>query len=177
MAHRSLFLESVDTPIGQILLVTDDQQRVHALDWQEYEDRMHLLMKRQYPGDTIALHAASQTSAATAAIQDYFAGDLQIIDTVPIALGGTDFQRTVWNALREIAPGQPISYGTLAARIGKPAAVRAVGLANGANPVSIIVPCHRVIGSNQSLTGYGGGLARKKWLLQHEAQTANLTLF
>ena len=87
-----------------------------------------------------------------------------------MALGGTDFQRQVWRALREIEPGDTVSYGTLAGRIGRASAVRAVGMANGANPVGIVVPCHRVIGADASLTGYGGGLHRKRWLLEHEAR-------
>ena len=84
------------------------------------------------------------------------------------ATGGTDFQRHVWRALRAIRCGTTVTYGALAQRIGRPAAVRAVGHANGANPISIVVPCHRVIGADRSLTGYGGGIARKRWLLIHE---------
>jgi len=98
----------------------------------------------------------------------YFAGDLTAIDDVPVATNGTPFQRTVWAALRRIPAGTTTSYGALAASIGYPSAMRAVGLANGANPVAIIVPCHRVIGADHSLTGYGGGLPRKRWLLEHE---------
>jgi methylated-DNA-[protein]-cysteine S-methyltransferase len=86
---------------------------------------------------------------------------------------GTDFQRTVWQALRRIPCGTTISYGELARRIGRPAAVRAVGLANGANPVGVVVPCHRVIGADGSLTGYGGGIERKRWLLAHERASAS----
>lgn len=168
MPHLSLLMERMNTPIGQMLLVTDEHQRVRALDWHDHEDRLHLLMQRQYRGDTVMLNTYSGTSPAALAMQAYFEGDLQIIDTIAIATGGTDFQRTVWKALRDIIPGTPISYAALAEKIGKPSAVRAVGLANGANPVGIIVPCHRVIGSDRSLTGYGGGLERKKWLLNHE---------
>jgi methylated-DNA-[protein]-cysteine S-methyltransferase len=99
----------------------------------------------------------------------YFEGDLARFD-VPIVLRGTDFQQIVWAALRELRPGERISYGELARRIGRPGASRAVGLANGRNPISIIVPCHRVIGASGALTGYGGGLKRKRWLLEHEAR-------
>jgi methylated-DNA-[protein]-cysteine S-methyltransferase len=98
----------------------------------------------------------------------YFAGTLTEFD-VPLAMNGTDFQRRVWAQLREIPYGETISYGELARRVGSPNASRAVGLANGRNPVAIIVPCHRVIGADGSLTGYGGGLDRKTWLLEHEA--------
>ena len=83
-------------------------------------------------------------------------------------MGGTDFQRSVWDALRTIPAGETLSYAALAERVGRPTAVRAVGLANGTNPIAVIVPCHRVIGSDSSLTGYGGGLDRKRWLLEHE---------
>src|SRR4051812_17435579 len=97
----------------------------------------------------------------------YFAGRLRTFD-VPLAPNGTDFQRRVWNALREIPFGTTISYAALARRVSNAAAVRAVGAANGRNPIPIIIPCHRVIGSSGSLTGFGGGLDRKQWLLRHE---------
>lgn len=100
-------------------------------------------------------------------ISEYFAGSRQAFD-LPITLRGTEFQREVWRGLRSITYGQTVSYGDLARAIGKPSAVRAVGAANGDNPISIIVPCHRVIGSDGGLTGYGGGLERKEWLLKHE---------
>ena len=100
-------------------------------------------------------------------ISEYFEGSRQKFE-LPIALRGTEFQREVWQGLQSISFGQTVSYGDLARAIGKPSAVRAVGSANGDNPISIIVPCHRVIGSNGSLTGYGGGLERKEWLLKHE---------
>ncbi len=100
-------------------------------------------------------------------ISEYFAGSRQEFD-LPITMDGTEFQQQVWQELRSIPFGQTVSYGDVARSIGKPSAVRAVGAANGDNPVSIIVPCHRVIGSNGGLTGYGGGLERKQWLLKHE---------
>jgi len=98
----------------------------------------------------------------------YFKCDIAAIDGLPVETAGTPFQRSVWRALRRIRRGTTISYAELARWIGKPRAVRAAGLANGQNPISIVVPCHRVIGSNGTLTGYGGGLPRKKWLLEHE---------
>ena len=100
----------------------------------------------------------------------YFRGDLAALDAIAVETGGTAFQRDVWQALRDIRPGKTLSYAELARRIGRPRAVRAVGLANGANPVAIVVPCHRVIGADGTLTGYGGGLWRKRWLLDHEAR-------
>jgi methylated-DNA-[protein]-cysteine S-methyltransferase len=130
---------------------------------------MQLLLLRQYGKGAIQLTEASQPSAAGRSIQSYFEGDLDAIAGLPVAIQGTDFQRKVWHALRRIPVGQTISYGTLAASIGRPSAMRAVGLANGANPISVVIPCHRVIGANATLTGYGGGLDRKRWLLKHES--------
>src|SRR5262249_4441707 len=101
-------------------------------------------------------------------IHAYFEGDLQALKQIPVETEGTPFQKQVWSALREIPAGSTSSYGQLAARIGRPAASRAVGMANGSNPVGIVVPCHRVIGANGALTGYGGGIDRKRWLLAHE---------
>ena len=114
----------------------------------------------------------------TRQLAEYFAGQRTAFD-LPVdetGVGGTEFQRRVWRALRDVPHGQTISYGELARRVGQPAAVRAVGLANGRNPLSIIVPCHRVIGADGALTGYGGGLDRKRWLLAHEAALTPLTL-
>ena len=105
---------------------------------------------------------------AIAQLQAYFAGECTAFD-LPLAPRGTPFQQRVWQALGEIPYGQTVSYAEIARRIGQPNAVRAVGRANGSNPISIVVPCHRVIGSSGSLTGYGGGLDRKRWLLAHEA--------
>jgi len=161
-------LERVQTPIGLMLVLTDAQQRLRAVDWQDFESRMHTLLRRQYGKAAVALHDAAHASPATRALQAYFDGDVHAIDTLDVATGGTSFQRQVWQALRGIAGGAPISYSGLAQRIARPTAVRAVGLANGANPIGIVVPCHRVVGANASLTGYGGGLHRKRWLLDHE---------
>ena len=101
-------------------------------------------------------------------IRAYLAGDLAAVDRIPVDTGGTPFQRKVWQALRRIRPGRTRSYGELARALGHGAAARAVGAANGRNPISIVVPCHRLIGGDASLTGYGGGLWRKRWLLRHE---------
>jgi methylated-DNA-[protein]-cysteine S-methyltransferase len=103
-----------------------------------------------------------------AALTGYFAGDLASLNTIKWRVAGTPFQRRVWTALRTIPPGTTMSYGALAAQLDMPRAVRAVGHANGTNPISIVVPCHRLIGTDGSLTGYGGGLPRKRWLLEHE---------
>lgn len=168
MPALTFLLERVPTTLGEMLIVTDEQGVLRALNWHDHEARMHELMRRQYPTAKPQLKVTAQRSAATQAMQAYFDGDIAVIHQLEVATGGTDFQRQIWTALRGIPDGETTSYGELARRIGNPAAVRAVGLANGANPISIVLPCHRVIGSNRSLTGYGGGLQRKQWLLQHE---------
>lgn len=161
-------LESLSTPLGTMLIVTDAGQRLRALDWLDDEARMHWLMRRQYPASRVQLRPAGQPSCAAQAMQAYFKGDIAAIDGLEVGLGGTPFQRQIWTQLRTIAAGQTISYRELAQRVGRPAAARAAGAANGANPVAIVVPCHRVVGSDQALTGYAGGLQRKQWLLDHE---------
>ena len=165
-----LILEHVPTPIGEALVVTDETGALRAFDFADYESRMRTLMRRHY-GD-MALEAGATRPALRAAIDRYFAGDARAIEGLAWKTNGTEFQRRVWAALCTIPKGQTLSYKGLAERIGKPAAVRAVGLANGSNPVAIVVPCHRVIGANGSLTGYGGGLPRKAWLLRHEGAKA-----
>lgn len=167
---ETFLLERQDTPLGTMLLATDEHGHLRILDWQDYEGSMQRLLRLQYPGQNILLRATGQVSQAMRAVLAYFDGELNAIDKLEVVSGGTDFQRSVWAALRTIPAGTTISYLELATRIGRPSAVRAVGLANGANPISIVVPCHRVIGSGkkQPLTGYGGGLERKRWLLEHE---------
>ncbi|WP_425449912.1 methylated-DNA--[protein]-cysteine S-methyltransferase [Virgifigura deserti] len=160
-----LFIDRIPSPIGTILLVSDGEA-LRALDFEEYEPRMRLLLRRQY-GD-YHLMPATNPGGLNNRIMDYLAGRFDALDAVPVRTGGTPFQREVWAALRAIPIGSTTTYGRLAAMLGKPAASRAVGLANGSNPVSIVVPCHRVIGADGTLTGYGGGLARKRWLLEHE---------
>ena len=163
---ETLTLDRVSTPVGEVLLVTDGEGAVRALDFADYEDRMTGLLARHAPG--ASLTAGRAPERVRAAVERYFGGDLRALDGLPVTTGGTDFQRSVWKALRAIPAGETRTYGQLAAAIGSPKAVRAVGLANGRNPVALIVPCHRVIGANGTLTGYAGGLERKRWLLQHE---------
>lgn len=168
MADLLFFVERLQTPLGLLLLVTDDKGHVRALDWQEYENRMRLLFRRNYRHDSVKLLNTFTKSKALQSMADYFDGDIGVLKKIPVKTEGSEFQKIVWKALCEITPSNPISYTTLAKNIGKPRAVRAVGLANGANPIGIIVPCHRVIGANGSMTGYGGGVVRKRWLLDHE---------
>jgi methylated-DNA-[protein]-cysteine S-methyltransferase len=161
-------LEHVATPVGAMLVVSDDEERLRALDWEDYEPRMHHLLRLHYGADAVALSPRRSASGPRRALEAYLAGDLRAIDAIAVETRGTDFQRKVWAALRRIPPGETLSYGVMAGRIGRAKAVRAVGAANGANPVSVVVPCHRVVGHDRSLTGYGGGLQRKSWLLKHE---------
>lgn len=161
-----LYLARLATPLGTALLVTDEQHIVRAFDFADYETRMMRLLRLHYGSMPLGPGTAPQT--LTHRITRYFAGELTALETVRRATAGTAFQRRVWAALCDIPAGTTLSYGALAERIGQPGAARAVGLANGANPIAVIVPCHRVIGANGALTGYGGGLERKQWLLAHE---------
>jgi methylated-DNA-[protein]-cysteine S-methyltransferase len=161
-------LERIDTPTGRMMIVTTDEHCLRAVDWEEHELRMRRLLRRRYGANAI-LREASRPSAARRPLQAYFEGDFDAVTFLATATNGTDFQRTVWDALRRVPVGRTISYSALAVQIGRPTAVRAVGLANGANPLAIVIPCHRVIGADASLTGYRGGLDRKRWLLAHES--------
>ncbi len=161
----TLTLSHYSAPVGGLLLVTDGDT-LRALDFADFEPRMRTLLTRHY--GAVTLVDGDAPPAITAALDAYFAGDATALDALPVATGGSDFQRSVWAALRAIPAGTTTGYGALAASLGKPGAARAVGLANGANPIGIVVPCHRVIGANGTLTGYAGGVARKEWLLRHE---------
>jgi len=153
--NETSYYTTVPSPIDDLLLTSDGT----ALTGLYME--AHTLPRRTGQKDPGPFREVARQLAA------YFEGDLRQFD-LPLRLEGTEFQQTVWSALRQLQLGQRISYGELARRIGQPTASRAVGLANGRNPISIIVPCHRVIGASGSLTGYGGGLDRKRWLLEHE---------
>jgi methylated-DNA-[protein]-cysteine S-methyltransferase len=167
-----LLTDRVATPIGEFVIVADRDGNLRAADWTDHEHRMRKFLRLHYGEHGFTLEPARNPNGLTDAMAAYFAGELAAIDSLPVQTAGTPFQREVWRALRAIACGTTVSYAQLAAAIGRPAAVRAVGLANGSNPVSIVVPCHRVIGSNGSFTGYGGGIERKRWLLEHESKRA-----
>ena len=158
--------DRIASPVGTILVVWDDDGALRALDFEDYDARMQRLLLRHY--GTYTLLPAEAPAAVRDALAAFFAGDLDALAALPVRTNGTAFQHRVWAALRGIPAGRTSTYGALAAAIGAPTASRAVGLANGANPIAIVVPCHRVIGVNGALTGYGGGLARKRWLLEHE---------
>lgn len=153
------------SPIGRILFASDDAA-VCALDFAGYESRMETLLIRRFK--TIQFRRGSDPLGLNRMLKDYFGGDLHAFDTVAVDAGGSSFQQSVWSALRTIPAGQTRTYGDLAKVLRRPNAARAVGHANSLNPIAIIVPCHRVIGASSALTGYAGGLTRKKWLLGHE---------
>jgi methylated-DNA-[protein]-cysteine S-methyltransferase len=165
LAPSSLAIDRIPSPIGTIVLVAD-ADGLCALDFADHEPRMMQLLRRRF-GEVAFVEKADPHGASTK-LRAYFAGRLDAVDAVPVSMGGTAFQNSAWVALREIRVGTTLTYSALAAKIGKPRAIRAAGLANAVNPVSIVVPCHRVIGADGSLTGYGGGLPRKRWLLEHE---------
>ncbi len=163
-----LLIDCVATPIGPIMIAGDRAGTLRTALFTEDEKVILRQLQLHYGKTGFKLENARNPSGLSDAVTGYFAGQLDVIDTVPVETGGTPFQRQVWRALRDIPCGETTSYGELARRIGHPSAVRAVGAANGANPVAVVLPCHRVIGANGSLTGYGGGIERKRWLLDHE---------
>ena len=155
----------VDTPIDT-LTVAARNGRVCLVHFGINDAAVRQTLGRWYPGESI--EERKDPAGTVTSLKRYFAGQLDSLDTLDVELNGTPFQQRVWTALRAVRAGRTASYAELARAIDAPAAVRAVGAANGANPVAIVVPCHRIIGSNGSLTGYGGGLRRKEWLLRHE---------
>lgn len=162
-----LTLDRVATPIGTALVVTDEAGVLRAFNWTDYEPTVRKWIARRYP-KAMLVEGEGPLRRTFAA---YFAGQTNAFRDIAWEGAGTAFQKQVWQTLCMIPAGETWSYGQLAHRIGRPTALRAVGLANGSNPVALVVPCHRVIGSNGSLTGYGGGLDRKRWLLEHEGAT------
>jgi methylated-DNA-[protein]-cysteine S-methyltransferase len=152
-------IERLATPIGVLLVVSDGEDRLRAVDWSDESPRLHRLLDRHYGSTGWRSTEASGVGAAAVALGAYFAGECLAVDSLAVATGGTQFQQMVWQALRAIPCGETVSYRRVAA-----------GLANAANPIVIVVPCHRVIGSDGSLTGYAGGMERKRWLIDHEAR-------
>lgn len=163
-----LQMEHVATPLGTMSLVTDIQGWLRALDWADCEGRMRRLLQLHYGQQGFDLVAGVVQKDIHDCLDAYWSGNLSALHTVPVKTGGTPFQQSVWTFLRTIPAGHTRSYQEQARAIGRGSAVRAVAGANGANPVGIVVPCHRVIGSDGSLTGYAGGIERKRWLLRHE---------
>jgi methylated-DNA-[protein]-cysteine S-methyltransferase len=162
-------LAHMDSPVGPLTVaVHGEQVCLLAFTTKGRADPLG----RWYPDERV--ESSRDPAGAVSALQAYFAGELTALDSVPVELHGTPFQRRVWERLRTVRPGTTASYTAIAQGIGAPSAVRAVGAANGANPVALIVPCHRIIGSHGGLTGYGGGLDRKRWLLEHESAARRL---
>jgi methylated-DNA-[protein]-cysteine S-methyltransferase len=172
--RETLFIDRMATPLGLATLIADAAGALRGYYWEDMEAAWSRRFRRRY-GNADFIERRDPFGHA-AALARYFDGEIGALETLPVMLGGTPFQRRVWSALRGITPGTTVSYGALAQRIGAATAVRAVGLANGSNPIGVVVPCHRVIGGNGSLTGYGGGLPRKRWLLEHEARHSTFQL-
>jgi methylated-DNA-[protein]-cysteine S-methyltransferase len=170
VAPQTLYVDHLESAIGTLLLIHDREGHVRALDFLDFEPRMRNLLRLHYgaEGDDFAVEDRTAPAAIRRAMNDYFLGDLFAINSIPVTTGGTSFQRDVWAELRTIQAGTTLSYGALARQLGRPKSARAVGLANATNPVAIVVPCHRVVGTDGSLAGYGGGISRKRWLLIHE---------
>lgn len=165
MADLKLTLHRQESPMGECIIASDGA-KLYALDMHGDEIELRKILAKHYPGCQV--DASTHPHPWVNEFNAYFDGRIDALDALPVAEPGTEFQRKVWKELRKIPAGATKSYGELAKAIGQPTASRAVGLANGANPIGIVVPCHRVIGADGSLTGYGGGLDRKKWLLRHE---------
>jgi methylated-DNA-[protein]-cysteine S-methyltransferase len=168
MKSAPFHVDRVPSPLGRLLVVWDADGCLRALDFEDHEPRMLRLLRTQSGVERSRLSAGTAPAAARESLAAFFRGQLDAVSRIAVATGGTAFQRRVWAALREIPAGATTTYSALARAIGTPSAYRAVGLANGANPIAIVVPCHRVIGADGSLTGYGGGIERKQWLLDHE---------
>jgi methylated-DNA-[protein]-cysteine S-methyltransferase len=161
--HSTLSIDEIASPLGRIVIAAQDG-RLCALEFGR--PRMMRQLALRYPGSR--RRRVRDPFGISSRLRAYLGGDLTAIDRISVETGGTAFQRRVWRALRSIRAGRTTSYTALARAIGHHTAVRAVGAANGQNPISIVVPCHRLIGGDGSLTGYGGGLWRKRWLLDHE---------
>ena len=173
MAPTTLRLESVGSPIGDLLVATLGEA-VCAIAFEGGEADTERYLARRY-GECAKMRGPVPARVRDA-LASYFEGDMAAFEGIEVAARGTTFQERVWSALKKIPAGRTASYADIAERIGQPTAVRAVGHANGQNPVPIVIPCHRVIGRDGSLTGFGGGLERKAWLLRHEGALASLDL-
>jgi O-6-methylguanine DNA methyltransferase len=165
-----LLFAKLNSPIGEVLITATCEGRLTTLDFADCRDRMMSFLERRFGAVTLESRTDEPLREIVERIGRYFAGNLQSLADIQVDLGGTPFQERVWSALRRVGPGQTIAYQELAAAIGQPSASRAVGAANGRNPVALVIPCHRVIGADGSLTGYAGGIERKRWLLDHEAR-------
>ncbi|HEY7844039.1 MAG TPA: methylated-DNA--[protein]-cysteine S-methyltransferase [Bradyrhizobium sp.] len=163
---ESFSVDRLETPIGPALVVTDADGMLRAFDWEDHSSRIRELLRLQY--GAVDLKKTRAPKALRSALANYFDGRLDALESIEWRIAGTPFQRKVWSALPKIPAGQTMTYGAMATKLGSPNAMRAVGHANGSNPISVVIPCHRLIAANGSLVKYGSGLARKRWLLTHE---------
>lgn len=161
----AVYIDRIASPLGD-LLVAHAGDQLCMLDFEGYESRFDALLARRF--GNLAIQEKRLATGIHTALLAYMAGELDALEDIPVHTVGTSFQQLVWQTLRSIPPGETWSYAQLANVVGRPGAHRAVGLANAQNPVAIVVPCHRVIGSDGQLTGYAGGMDRKRWLLTHE---------
>jgi methylated-DNA-[protein]-cysteine S-methyltransferase len=159
-------LSRLESPIGTLTLAAG-AAGLCALEFKSSKQRAQARLALERPGATFEDEGAL-IEPIKAKLEEYFGGALKALDEIPVDPDGTEFQKQVWSALRKIGPGRTASYGELARTIGRPKAVRAVGMANARNPIALVVPCHRIIASDGTLCGYGGGLPQKEWLLRHE---------
>lgn len=169
----TLLTDEIPSPIGGIILVTLSEETATnaayplcAVEFDDCLDRLQRNLKARF--GRYELRNAKNPDGHSKRMTAYLEGEVTAIDSLPVDSGGTDFQQQVWKQLRQIPAGETWQYGEMARKLGRPDAPRAVGAANGRNPLSIVVPCHRLIGSTGKLTGYAGGLKRKEWLLKHE---------
>ena len=171
MPGQRLVFDEIASPLGPLVIAAAGPA-LCALHYADSPSRITALLKRRF--GSLSLERDPDPRGFSSKLRAYFSGDLTALDSIPVSTGGTFFQQQVWAALRRIPPGTTLSYRELALAIQRPAAVRAVGAANARNPIAIVIPCHRVIGADSSLTGYAGGLSRKRWLLRHEGCESGL---
>jgi len=163
--------DRVASPMGEIHLVAREG-RLLALDFADCRERMMRQLSLRFGG--VELVPGRDPFGFSTKLRDYLRGTLDALDAARVDTGGTEFQRQVWRALRRVSAGRTASYGEIARAVGRPKAMRAVGAANSRNPIALVIPCHRIVGANGQLTGYAGGLERKRWLLEHEQAAACL---
>lgn len=171
-AARLLVSGTVETPIGPLVVVGDATGALFMVEFADCKHRMARWLEKRLKSGRFELGTGSVSPTAAAAFAGYFTGQVDALRGLAVQFDGTAFQNEMWTTLRDVRPGETLAYGAFADRLGRPNASRAVGHANGANPLSIVVPCHRLVGANGDLTNYGGGLWRKRWLLDHEARYA-----
>lgn len=168
----SLVSDTIETPIGALALVEDQAGSLCMVEFADCQHRMDRWLHKRLSSGRYKLKSGTVTAATKNSFAAYFDGEIAALCKIAVRFDGTAFQNEVWSALRDIASGETFAYGAFAERLGRPQSARAVGHANGANPLSIVVPCHRLVGANGALTNYGGGIERKRWLLDHEARHA-----